>query len=185
MLTLVLHANRQKDKLSVNNIFDFAKNLYIAENFRRHLLKGEAEKINDLPVLSNLDTKLLKGCFDEYIRLRNMQIKDSIERDLAHYGDANELECLEQLYKDEQQVVAKINDIEGYCDNPCTGYNAMWAPGRKTVLDIVNKFLKYLQGMIQSKKKAEEAKQGGLHIDHVENFAMGDNVQNKYINGHD
>lgn len=159
MLTLVLHANRQKGKLSVNNIFDFAKNLYIAENFRRHLLKGEAEKIIDLPVLSSLDTKLLKGCFDEYIRLRNVKIKDSIERDLAHYGDANELECLEQLYNHEQQVVEKINKAEGYCDNPCTSYNAMWAPGRKTVLDIVNKFLQYLQGMIQSKRKAEVSTQ--------------------------
>lgn len=87
MLELVLHASRKIDKLSMINIIDFAKNLYIAEGFRHLILSGE-EDYRDIPALADFEPKLLKACFEEYIRLRMVDIKDTIEQDLTHCSDA-------------------------------------------------------------------------------------------------
>ena len=94
MLSLVLRASRNLGQISMDNIIDFAKNLYIAEGFRHLILSGE-EDYRDIPALADFEPKLLKACFEEYIRLRTIDIKDIFEQDLTHCGDAEELECLE------------------------------------------------------------------------------------------
>lgn len=181
MITLVLHANRNIGKLTINNIVDFAKNLYIAEGFRKLILSGQDDYM-DIPALEDFNPKLLKACFEEYIRLRSLQIKEIIERDLTHYGDAEDLECWEYLLQDENQYVNRENMLEDF--HSSSAYHALWYQGKPKVLEMINVFTKYLQNKIKTKKK-EAAKQGGLHIEHVENFAMGDNVQNKYMNSND
>lgn len=173
MLTLVLRANRNMGHLSMDNIIDFAKNLYIAEGFRHLILSGE-EDYRDIPPLAEFEPKLLKACFEEYIRLRNLEIKDIIEQDLTHCGDAEELECLEYLLKEESQHVNRENMLEDFRGS--AAYNAMWYPGRQKVLDMINVFVEYLKNKIKKLKK-EEAKLGIR--DHIQNF----NVQGDYIAG--
>lgn len=173
MLELVLHASRNIDKLTMTNIVDFAKNLYIAEGFRRLILSGE-EDYMDIPALSNFEPKLLKACFEEYIRMRNRDIKDIIEQDLTHCGDAEELECLEYLFEEESQHVNRENMLEDFRGS--AAYNAMWSPGKQKVLDMINVFIEYLKNKIKKIKK-EEAKLGIK--DNIQNF----NVQGDYIAG--
>ena len=173
MLELVLHASRNIDKLTMTNIVDFAKNLYIAEGFRHLILSGE-EDYRDIPALADFEPKLLKACFEEYIRLRTIGIKDIIEQDLTHCGDAEELECLEYLFEEESQLVNRENMLEDFQGS--AAYNAMWYPGRQKVLDMINVFIEYLKNKIKKIKK-EEAK---LSIrDNIQNF----NVQGDYIAG--
>ena len=186
MLTIVLRANRNIGNLTINNIVDFAKNLYIAEGFRHLILSGE-EDYRDIPPLAEFEPKLLKACFEEYIRLRNLEIKDIIEQDLTHCGDAEELECLEYLLKEESQHVNRENMLEDFRGS--AAYNAMWYPGRQKVLDMINVFVKYLNNKIKKIKK-EEARLGirdinvqgdyiagdkhvGTHIDNVESGGIG------------
>lgn len=171
MLTLVLHASRNIGRISMDNIIDFAKNLYIAEGFRHLILSGE-EDYRDIPALADFEPKLLKACFEEYIRLRNLEIKDIIEQDLTHCGDAEELECLEYLFEEESQHVNRENMLEDFRGSAT--YNAMWYPGKQKVLDMINVFVEYLKNKIKKIKK-EEAKLGIR--DHIQNF----NVQGDYI----
>lgn len=173
MLELVLHASRNIDKLTMTNIVDFAKNLYIAEGFRHLILSGE-EDYMDIPALSDFEPKLLKACFEVYIRLRTIDIKDIIEQDLTHCGDAEELECLEYLFEEESQHVNRENMLEDFRGS--AAYNAMWYPGKQKVLDMINVFVEYLKNKIKKLKK-EEAKLGIR--DNIQNF----NVQGDYIAG--
>ena len=173
MLELVLHASRKIDKLTMTNIVDFAKNLYIAEGFRHLILSGE-EDYMDIPALADFEPKLLKACFEEYIRMRNRDIKDIIEQDLTHCGDAEELECLEYLFEEESQHVNRENMLEDF--HGSAAYNAMWAPGEQKVLDMINVFIEYLKNKIKKIKK-EEAKLGIR--DNIQNF----NIQGDYIAG--
>lgn len=173
MLELVLHASRNIDRLTMTNIVDFAKNLYIAEGFRHLILSGE-EDYRDIPALSDFEPKLLKACFEEYIRMRNRDIKDIIEQDLTHCGDAEELECLESLFEEESQYVNRENMLEDFQGS--AAYNAMWYPGKQKVLDMINVFIEYLKNKIKKIKK-EEAKLGIR--DNIQNF----NVQGDYIAG--
>lgn len=173
MLNLVLRASRNIGHVSMDNIIDFAKNLYIAEGFRHLILSGE-EDYRDIPTLSDFEPKLLKACFEEYIHLRNAQIKEIIEQDLTHCGDAEELECLEYLLEDESQHVNRENMLEDFRGS--AAYNAMWYPGRQKVLDMINVFVEYLNNKIKKIKK-EEARLGIR--DNIQNF----NIQGDYIAG--
>ena len=173
MLSLVLRASRNLGQISMDNIIDFAKNLYIAEGFRHLILSGE-EDYRDIPALADFEPKLLKACFEEYIRLRTIDIKDIIEQDLTHCGDAEELECLEYLFEEESQYVNRENMLEDFQGS--AAYNAMWSPGREKVLDMINVFIEYLKNKIKKLKK-EEAKLGIR--DNIQNF----NVQGDYIAG--
>ena len=173
MLSLVLRASRNIGQISMDNIIDFAKNLYIAEGFRHLILSGE-EDYRDIPALADFEPKLLKACFEEYIRLRTIDIKDIIEQDLTHCGDAEELECLEYLFEEESQHVNRENMLEDFRGS--AAYNAMWYPGKQKVLDMINVFIEYLKNKIKKIKK-EEAKLGIR--DHIQNF----NVQGDYIAG--
>lgn len=173
MLSLVLRASRNIGQISMDNIIDFAKNLYIAEGFRHLILSGE-EDYRDIPALADFEPKLLKACFEEYIRLRMVDIKDIIEQDLTHCGDAEELECLEYLLEVESQHVNRENMLEEFRGS--AAYNAMWSPGKQKVLDMINVFVEYLKNKIKKIKK-EEAKLGIR--DHIQNF----NVQGDYIAG--
>lgn len=173
MLSLVLRASRNLGQISMDNIIDFAKNLYIAEGFRHLILSGE-EDYRDIPALADFEPKLLKACFEEYIRLRTIDIKDIIEQNLTHCGDAEELECLEYLFEEESQHVNRENMLEDFRGS--AAYNAMWYPGKQKVLDMINVFIEYLKNKIKKIKK-EEAKLGIR--DHIQNF----NVQGDYIAG--
>ena len=152
MLTLVLRAPRSIGKLSIDNIVDFAKNLYIAEGFRQLLLEGKEESL-DVPTLATFDWKLRNACFDVYIDLRKEQIKEELEQDNTRVDGASDVECLEYLFDEESSAVNRENGLEQFRGS--AAYNAMWYPGRQIVLDMINVFIKYLQKRIEKAKKDE------------------------------
>lgn len=152
MMELVLKSSQHMDKLSIDNIVEFAKQLYIAEGFRNLILHGEKDFL-DIPALETFEPKLLKACFEEYIRLRSIQIKEIIEQDLTHYGDAEDLECLEYLLQKEEQLINRENGLEAF--EGSLAYDAMWYPGRKKVLEMINVFHQYLQNKINKLKNVE------------------------------
>ena len=161
------HPQRDAIKLTHFNIINSQ------ERFRHLILRGE-EDYRDIPALADFEPKLLKACFEEYIRLRTIDIKEIIEQDLTHCGDAEELECLEYLLEDESQYVNRENMLEEFRGS--AAYNAMWYQGKQKVLDMINVFVEYLKNKIKKIKK-EEAKLGIR--DNIQNF----NVQGDYIAG--
>ena len=152
MLTLVLRAPRSIGKLSIDNVVDFAKNLYIAEGFRQLLLEGKEDSL-DVPTLATFDWRLRNACFDVYIDLRKEQIKAELEQDNTRVDGASDVECLEYLFDEESSAVNRENGLEQFRGS--AAYNAMWYPGRQIVLDMINVFIKYLQKRIEKAKKDE------------------------------
>ena len=182
MLTLVLRANRNIGHLSINNIVDFAKNLYIAEGFRQLILEGKEDSL-DVPTIDDFNWELRNACFDVYIELRKEQIKEQLNKINRRIKGASDIDCLEKLLELERAVVDRENGLEQFRGS--AAYNAMWYPGRQIVLDMLNIFIEYLNMYINEEKEKGTPKSGKkevhLHIDHVENLAMGDNVDTKIV----
>lgn len=150
MLTLVLRAPRSIGKLTIDNIVDFAKNLYIAEGFRQLLIEGKEDSL-DVPTLETFNWKLRNACFDVYINLRKALIKEELEQDNTRVDGASDVECLEYLLEEENAVVDCENGLEQFRGS--AAYHAMWYPGRQIVLDMIKVFIKYLQTRIEKAKK--------------------------------
>ena len=185
MLTLVLRANRNIGKLTINNIVDFVKNLYIAEGFRQLILEGKEDSL-DVPTLADFNWRLRNACFDVYIDLRMEQIKVELERDNTRVDEASEMECYKILFEEESAVVNRENGLEQFRGS--AAYHAMWYPGRQLVLDMLNVFIPYLQKRIDKEiasKESNHKSEVHLHIEKVENLALGDNVQQKIVYGNE
>lgn len=179
MMEIILRANRNVGRLSIDNIVGFAKRLYIAEGFRQMILSGQID-YRDIPSLEKFNWRLRNACFDVYIDLRKEQIKDILNQDNTRVDGADDFEALQYMLNEEQSVVAK--ELKMYQEPSAID---KWYPGMRHVKDMITVFIQYLPKKIEKMRKAEISKQGGLHIGHIENFAMGDNVQNKFVNSND
>lgn len=156
MIEIVLRANRNVGRLSIDNIVDFAKKLYIAEGFRQLILSGH-DDYRDIPTLEKFNWRLRNACFDEYIDLRKNQIKELLNEDNTRVDEADDFEALQYLLEEEEAVVARENGLEDFKGS--SAYNAMWYPGRKLILDMINVFIQYLPKIIKKLRKEEAAKQ--------------------------
>lgn len=156
LLEIVIKANRHAGQLSVDNIVDFAKRLYIAEGFRQMILSGQ-EDYREIPTLEKFDWRLRNKCFDIYIDLRKEQIKELLNRDNTRVDGADDFEALQYLYDQEKAVVEQEKELD--CTNGSPAYNAMWYPGRKIVEDMITVFIQYLPRKIAKLQKAELTKQ--------------------------
>lgn len=161
LLEIVINANRHTGQLSIDNIVDFAKRLYIAEGFRQMILSGQ-EDYRDIPTLEKFNWRLRNACFDIYIDLRKEQIKEILNQDNTRIDGADDLEALQYLYDTEKAVVDR--EIEFDCTKGSPFYNAMWYPGRKIVEDMITVFIKYLPKKIDKIKNTEIAKQASTPI---------------------
>ena len=150
LLEIVLKSNRNIGQLSINNIVDFAKRLYIAEGFRQLILSGQ-EDYRDIPTLEKFNWRLRNACFDVYIDLRKEQIKELLNQDNTRVDGADDLEALQNMYKEETSVVAREKELD--CIKGSPAYNAMWYPGRQMVQDMINVFIQYLKKRIEKAKK--------------------------------
>lgn len=166
MLEIVLRANRNIGRLSVDNIVDFAKRLYIAEGFRQMILSGQ-EDYRDIPTLEKFSWRLRNACFDIYINIRKEKIRDLLNQDNTRVDEADDMEAMQYMYKQESDVVEREKGLEAFQGSPA--YNAMWYPGKKIVEDMITVFMKYLEKKINEIKKAEIAKQNvaPIYADHV------------------
>lgn len=152
MLEIVLKANRSTGQLSVYNIVDFAKKLYIAEGFRQMILSGQ-EDYREIPSLEKFDWRLRNKCFDIYIDLRKDQIKELLNQDNTRIDEADDFEVLQYMLKEEAAVVE--NELKMYQDPSAID---KWYPGMRHVKDMITVFIQYLPKKIEKMRKAEEAK---------------------------
>lgn len=150
LLEIVIKANRHAGQLSVDNIVDFAKRLYIAEGFRQMILSGQ-EDYREIPTLEKFDWRLRNKCFDIYIDLRKEQIKELLNRDNTRVDGADDFEALQYLYDQEKAVVEQEKELD--CTKGSPAYNAMWYPGRKIVEDMITVFIQYLPRKIAKLQK--------------------------------
>lgn len=155
LLEIVLKSNRNIGQLSINNIIDFAKRLYIAEGFRQLILSGQ-EDYRDIPTLEKFNWRLRNACFDVYIDLRKEQIKELLNQDNTRVDEADDIEALQYMLDEEEAVVKRENGLESVVGSPA--YIAMWYPGRKLILAMINVFIQYLPKRIK-KLKGEDNKQ--------------------------
>lgn len=186
LLEIVIKANRHAGQLSVDNIVDFAKRLYIAEGFRQMILSGQ-EDYREIPTLEKFDWRLRNKCFDIYIDLRKEQIKELLNQDNTRVDGADDFEALQELYKKEQAVVEREKEFD--CAKGSPAYNAMWYPGRKIVEDMITVFIKYLPKKIDQLKKEEIAKQVAAPIitqtvTIEKNFGQINSIESSDVNIH-
>ena len=147
LLILLLRADQHIGKLSIDNINDFARSLYVAEGFRQLILSGE-EDFYEFPTLDSFDRKLRNACFEVYISMRLQQIRHEFDEDNTLVDDPEDLECLEHLYEEESMVANREITFEDFRGS--AAYAAMWYPGRSMVLDIIKVFIEYLGKKITS-----------------------------------
>ena len=147
LLEIVINANRHTGQLSIDNIVDFAKRLYIAEGFRQMILSGQ-EDYREIPSLEKFDWRLRNKCFDIYIDLRKEQIKELLNRDNTRVDGAEDPEALEYLLKEDNAAVEK--ELKMFQDSSAID---KWYPGMRHVKDMITVFLKYLPKKIEKARK--------------------------------
>ena len=147
LLEIVINANRHTGQLSIDNIVDFAKRLYIAEGFRQMILSGQ-EDYREIPTLEKFDWRLRNKCFDIYIDLRKEQIKELLNRDNTRVDGAEDPEALEYLLKEDNAAVEK--ELKMFQDSSAID---KWYPGMRHVKDMITVFLKYLPKKIEKARK--------------------------------
>ena len=171
ILTLILRADQYAGKMSMDNIVDFAKNLYLAEGFRQLFLSGKEEYF-DIPTINSFNRKVRNACFDVYIDLRTKQIREELDKDNSRVDDPDEMECLEILLEDEKMNVDRENQFENFRGS--SAYNAMWYPGREMVLELINVFVEYLQKKIGKKRSETTVPRGSIYYDVHGDIVQGD-----------
>lgn len=149
ILPVVLKGYRYTNIMSITNILDFVKNLYVTEGFRELILVGKSDSLA-APSIVSFNWEIRNKCFDVYIKLRKEQIKAELNKDNRRVRGADDVECLEYLLAQEQAVVNRENSFEQFQGS--AAYHAMWYPGRQAVLDLLNVFIEHLKMAIEEEK---------------------------------
>lgn len=171
ILTLLLRADQYTNRMSMDNIFEFSKALYVAEGFRQLFISGK-EDYFEFPTLNSFNWRLRNRCFDIYIDLRLKQIRTELEKNNMRLDEPDDLECLYSLLEIEQMTANRENFFEDFRGS--SAYEAMWFRGRKMVLNMMNLFVDYLQKRIEDLKK-----NGSLqHINYTFNGPVGSVIGN-------
>ncbi len=169
LLECILSYNSLIGEMSMMNIVEFVKNLYIAESLRRTINQGHLFYM-DLPKLENFDRKLRKGCFDIYIESSLKRVERILDKDTTRVDDPDELECCQHLLQCEKELLASNDYLEAFVETPA--YDALWYPGRDMIDDMIKSFIPYLEKRIAA-LQPERANMGNTII----------NVGHDYING--
>ena len=181
-----LYCNRNYNQLPFDNIYDFSRNLFLAESFRQYLVTG---KMNTSAPLAFTDIKrrLRNACFEEYIRLRLAPIEAEMEEDNSLLLDPTIDDIYQELYNQESSVVNREQMFEDFRGSQA--YHDRWYRGRPEVLQMIQYFIDYLNWKIanlhsnpQSQNDTTYNVQGdyiagdkhvGAHIDNVQTGAIG------------
>lgn len=155
LLESVLRCNRYVGQLSMNNIVDFSKALYVAEGYRQCILSGNSD-YNEFPNLKNFKRQLRNACFDVYIELRAEQIKSKMAEDNEIVDDPDDIEYYFILQKEEEEVAKREISFEQFRGS--RAYNALWYEGKEDVLKMTNMFIQHLPNYI-AKKQSELSSQ--------------------------
>lgn len=183
MVQHILRLEKYSRRLLTTNSYDFCKCLYLAHGYRMLMMSGK-EDFRELPTIDNLDCELRNKCFDVFIDLRLKQIKEEMKHDNRRLYPATDIDAYEVLSKQLQEEYAEIEQMA-----PVVIPNFM---ARESLVLAMQFLAQYTDDRMKEwiKKNNEQPKQQTpqelhLHIEHVDNFAMGDNVTNKYENSHE
>ena len=153
-LALILTSHRFHDN-HFHNCYDFCRLLWCAEYMRQRLITG---KLNAEPVLdaSKIKRKLLKECFDEYIRIRLEEIEMEMEEDYEEVRDLDEKDYYQRLYEEESIVANREFMFEDFKGSQA--YHDQWYESRPEVLQLMQLFMEYLKSEKDKRDKAAENK---------------------------
>lgn len=107
MVQHILTHSKYLDKLLTIDGSDFCKNLYMAHGFCL-LMKAGKEDFRELPTIDNLDCEFRNACFDTYIDLRIIQIKEQLKNNNRRLYPANDEEAYSVLCKSLDDECAKV-----------------------------------------------------------------------------
>ena len=151
-LSLILTSHRRHDN-RFHNCYDFCRLLWCAEFMRQRLITGSlnAEPIFDT---SKMKRKLLKECFDEYVRIRLEEIEMEMEEDYEDVRDLDEKDYYQHLYEEESMVANREFQFESFKGSQA--YHDCWYDSRPEVLQLVQLFMEYLRSEKEKKEKATD-----------------------------
>lgn len=186
LIEYFLYANRNYDQLPFDNIYDFSRNLFLAESFRQYLVIGKMNSSEPL-AFTDIKRRLRNACFEEYIRLRIAQIEEEMENDNELLLDPTIEDVYQELYKQERSVVDREVMFEDFRGSQA--YHDRWYKGRPEVLRMIQYFIEYLNWRIanlhtnpQPQNNTTYNVQGdyiagdkhvGAHIDNVQSGSIG------------
>ena len=186
LIEYFLYANRNYNQLPFDNIYDFSRNLFLAESFRQYLVTGKMNTSAPL-AFTDIKRKLRNACYEEYIRLRIAQIEAEMEEDNSLLLDPTIDDLYQELYNQESSVVNREQMFEDFRGSQA--YHDRWYKGRPEVLRMIQYFIEYLKWKIanlhanpQPQNNTTYNVQGdyiagdkhvGTHIDNVSPDAVG------------
>lgn len=150
LIEYFLYANRNSNQLPFDNIYDFSRNLFLAESFRQYLVTGKMYTSEPM-TFGDFKRRLRNACFEEYIRLRIEQIREELDNDNWQLLDPTDEECYEELYKREKSVFDRETMFEDFRGSQA--YRERYFRGRPEVLNMMEYFMKYLEWKMENLKE--------------------------------
>ena len=147
LIEYFLYANRNSNQLPFDNIYDFSRNLFLAESFRQYLVTGKMYTSEPM-TFGDFKRRLRNACFEEYIRLRIEQIREELDNDNWQLLDPTDEECYEELYKREKSVFDRETMFESFRGSQA--YHDRYYRGRPEVLNMMQYFMKYLEWKMEN-----------------------------------
>lgn len=147
MIEYFLYSSRNRDQMPFENIYDFSRNLFLAESFRQYLTTGKMYTSAPLG-FADIKRKLRNACFEEYIRLRIAQIEAEMEDDNLLLLDPTTEDYYQELYQQERSVVDREEMFESFRGSQA--YSARYYRGRPEVLQMIQYFMEYLNWKMQN-----------------------------------
>lgn len=175
LIEQILLSSRNCNYLAFDNIYDFSRNLFLAECFRKFLIDGKAN--SDAPMtFGKFKRKIRNACFDAYIQLRIDQIKEETEYDNWILVDPERDEdYYPMLYKVENMVLDREKQFETFKGSQA--YHDRWFNGRPDVLNMMQYFIDYLNW------KIEHSNNKNMQTNTHTNIINGDYVAGNKITG--
>lgn len=142
-----LYSFRDLPKLPFDNCYDFSRFLFLAEIFRQYLVEGKM--YTDEPMtFGDFKRRLRNACFEEYIRLRKIEIEKKLDDDNWQLLDPTDEECYNELYKQESSVFNREISFEDFRGSKA--YSDRYFSGRQDVLHMMRYFMKYLEWKMEN-----------------------------------
>ena len=173
LIEYFLYSSRNRNQLPFENIYDFSRNLFLAESFRQYLVSGKMYTAAPM-TFGDFKRKLRNACFEEYIRLRVEQIREELDEDNWQLLDPTDEECYEELYKQEKSVYDRETMFEDFRGSQA--YRERYFRGRPEVLNMMKYFMDYLSWKMENLHKDTMPKNQSTQIINGDYI-----VGNKYI----
>ena len=147
---VVLRMPEFEEHMYFDDICEFSRSLFIVEGWRQHFIKGDPND-RTMSDIHSFPLKLRNACFDEYIRLSIKEIEEELSGDNDRLFEVTEMECLDELYKNESCAYNRIVGMEQFRGSEA--YAREWYPAKPHVIKMSGYFVQYLVYYIQQKQQ--------------------------------